>query len=53
VIVPALNVLPIGAATDHVTWLVVAPVATSVAVNCCDVPIMTGVVGVTVIAGAV
>jgi hypothetical protein len=49
VIVPALKLLPAGGATVHVTPVVKAPVPVTVAVNCCDVPMITGVVGVTVI----
>jgi hypothetical protein len=49
VIVPALNALPDGGVTAQVTPVVKFPVPVTVAVNCCDVPMMTGEFGVTVI----
>jgi hypothetical protein len=47
--VPGLNVLPVGAATDHVTALLKLPVPVTAAVNCTCVP-MVAMFGVTVMA---
>jgi hypothetical protein len=44
-------VLPAGAETDQVTAVLVVPKPLAVAVNCCCVPIMTALLGVTMIEG--
>jgi hypothetical protein len=50
---PALRPLPEGAATDHLTAVLVVPKPLAVAVNCCWVPIITALLGLTVIEGVI